>query len=335
MSEALLEALMQLFALLTDVKHTTAGEGRQKVAEYLSRQFNAEYVNQFLLRYDYYLNRFHGNIADNADDAYKQTTDNLSKMTTICHQVNHEIDLDAKFLILSSLLNYILKPEISLDEELFVDSLAENLRIPPDDYWALKAFVLLDPLWIVDKTRLLVINGSPEKPHPDVKHIYNSKQRIDVWVLHVRSTNMFMFKYSGERNLYLNGHKVEIGKVYPMEPGSVINTSQVKAVYYGHIAEKFITRQDTGRIIYRAVDIEYKFNDTNIGIHRFSFLGKSGQLVGIMGGSGTGKSTLLNAMNGNYKLSHGSITINGFDLHRDKESLKGVIGYVPQDDMLN
>lgn len=335
MSEALLEALMQLFALLTDVKHTVEGEGRQKVTEYLSRQFNAEYVNQFLLRYDYYLNRFHGNRADNADAVYQQTADNLSKMNAICEQINLEIDLDAKFLILTSLFNYILKPEISQDEELFVDTLADNLRIPADDYWALKTFVLQGPMWIVDKTRLLIISGTPEKPHPDVKHIYNSKQRIDVWVLHVRSTNMFMFKYSGERNLYLNGHKVEIGKVYPMEPGSVINTSQIKAVYYGHIAEKFITRQDHGRIIYRAVDIEYKFNDTNIGIHKFSFLGKSGQLVGIMGGSGTGKSTLLNAMNGNYKLSHGSITINGYDIHRDKEALKGVIGYVPQDDMLN
>ncbi len=331
MSEALLEALMQLFALLTDVKHTAAGEGRQKVAEYLSRQFNAEYVNQFLLRYDFYLNQFHGN----NNDAHRQFTDNLSNMTDICQQVNLEIDLDAKFLILTSLLNYILKPEISLDEELFVDTLADNLRIPPDDYWALKNFVLQGPMWIVDKTRLLIINGKPEKPHPDVKHIYNSKQRIDVWVLHIRSTNMFMFKYDGERNLYLNGHKVEMGKVHPLEPGSVINTSQIKAVYYGHIAEKFITRQDTGRIIYRAVDIEYKFNENTIGIHRFSFLGKSGQLVGIMGGSGTGKSTLLNVMNGNNKLSHGNITINGFDLHRDKKALKGVIGYVPQDDMLN
>ena len=43
MSEVLLEALMQLFALLTDVKHTLSSTGREKVSEYLSVQFNADY----------------------------------------------------------------------------------------------------------------------------------------------------------------------------------------------------------------------------------------------------------------------------------------------------
>src|SRR5690554_7485710 len=71
-----------------------------------------------------------------------------------------------------------------------------------------------------------------------------------------------------------------------------------------------------------------------MGIHPFSFTGRSGQLVGIIGGSGTGKSTLLNVLNGNFKLSSGRILINGYDLHKDKEELRGLIGYVPQDDLL-
>ncbi len=120
-----------------------------------------------------------------------------------------------------------------------------------------------------------------------------------------------------------------------MAPGGVINTSHVRPVYYGHIAEKFITKPDTGRIMYRAVDVEYKFTDTIVGIHKFSFLGKSGQLVGIMGGSGSGKSTLMNVLCGKLRPNQGKITINGYDLHSEHKSLRGVIGYVPQDDMLN
>lgn len=335
MSEVLLKALMQLFALLTDVKQS-GNNGRAKVEEFLARQLNSEYVEQSLKRYDYYLGKFHSNALSSDDTLRKQQSSlNLSKLVTLCEEVNKEIDLDAKILILSSLLNFILKPDVSDEEEVFVDTLADNLRIPAGDYWNIKTFTLSEPLNVIDKGKLLLINGHPDKPNPDIKHIYINKQRVDVWILHVKSTNQFLFKYTGERNLYLNGHKIERGKVYPMEPGAVINTSHVRPVYYGHIAEKFITRQDTGRIIYRAVDIEYKFGDNSIGIHKFSFLGKSGQLVGIMGGSGTGKSTLINVMNGNYKLSHGSITINGYDLKRDNELLKGVIGYVPQDDMLN
>ncbi|MCF0189934.1 MAG: ATP-binding cassette domain-containing protein [Marinilabiliaceae bacterium] len=336
MSEALLEALMQLFALLTDVRHADVKEGRRKVEDFLSKEFNKDYVRTFVQRYDYYISNFHdkSNSEDNSVIA-KQVSDNLTKLRAICDQVNQEIDLDAKILLISTFLNYIAKPDITLDEEQFVDALAETLRIPPMDYWNLKDFTLIGPNFIADKEALLIIDGSPYKPHPDIKHIYISKMGVKVWVLHIKCTNTFLFRYHGERNLYLNGHKMELGRVFPMAPGSVINTSHVRAVYYGHIAEKFITRQDTGRILYQATDIEYKFSDSNIAIHRFSFLGKSGQLVGIMGGSGTGKSTLINVMNGNYKLSHGAITINGYDLTRDKETLKGVIGYVPQDDMLN
>ena len=333
MSEVLLEALMQLYALLTAVKHSDTKAGRAKVEEYLSEQFSTEYVKQFLKRYDYYLGFF--SPADEKERQEEETPSNLVVMSRICSDINREIDLQTKILILNSLLNFMREPEITEEEEYFVDNLAELLRIPPSDYWNLKDFSLGEPLNVADKSCLLLINGNPDKPNPDIKHIFISKQQVSVWVLHIKSTNVFLFRCSNERNLYLSGHKVEPGKVYPMEPGAVINTSHVRPVYYGHIAEKFITKADTGRIIYKAIDIEYKFSDTNIGIHRFSYLGKSGQLVGIMGGSGSGKSTLINVLNGNLKLSSGSISINGYDLHRDHKKLQGVIGYVPQDDMLN
>lgn len=336
MSEVLLEALMQLFALLTDVKHVGGNVGRTKVGEYLALQFNAEYVAKFLKRYDFYIAKFHAQAGpQSSEEAQERAKENIRRMRVICADINLEIDLEEKILLLSSMLNYIAKPEISYDEERFVDALADLLRIPPDDYWNIKTFTLESPASVVDKSRLLLINGRPEKVHPDVKHIYISKFGVSVWVLHIKCTNTFIFRYDGGRNLYLSGHKLDANKVYAMAPGGVINTSHVRPVYYGHIAEKFITKPDTGRIMYRAVDVEYKFTDTIVGIHKFSFLGKSGQLVGIMGGSGSGKSTLMNVLCGKLRPNQGKITINGYDLHSERKSLRGVIGYVPQDDMLN
>lgn len=327
---------MQLFALLTDVKHTAANTGRAKVGEFLSRQFNAEYVRKFLQRYDHYLQKYHSQAdADDTQARSKETQDNLRKMRVICNDVNREIDIEEKILLLSAMLNYVAKADISAEEERFVDTLADELHIPPEDYWNLKTFTLQDPRYVVDKSRLLVINGKPEKTHPDVKHIYIKLFGVCVWVLHIKCTNTFFFRYNGERNLYLSGHKLDAGKVYTMSPGGVINTSHVRPVYFGHIAEMFITRPDTGRIIYRAVDVEYKFPDGNVGVHEFNYLGKSGQLVAIMGGSGSGKSTLMNLLCGKLKPSKGHITINGYDIHSEHKALEGVIGYVPQDDMLN
>ena len=85
-----------------------------------------------------------------------------------------------------------------------------------------------------------------------------------------------------------------------------------------------------------AKDLVFRFNDSENGIHNFNFHEESGQLVGILGVSGTGKSTLLNLLNGNIKPQSGEIYINGYNLNnpKDAENLKGIIGFVPQDDLL-
>ncbi|MBC8111645.1 MAG: ABC transporter permease, partial [Verrucomicrobia bacterium] len=43
---------------------------------------------------------------------------------------------------------------------------------------------------------------------------------------------------------------------------------------------------------------------------------------------------LLNVLNGNKEPQQGKVLINGLNIYQDKEDLKGVIGYVPQDDLL-
>ena len=127
-------------------------------------------MRKFLSRYDFYVAKFHSKAEtddENARDA--QTTENIRRMRVVCDDVNMEIGLDEKILLLSAMLNYIVKPEIGVDEERFVDGLADMLRIPPEDYWNLKSFTLEIPANVVDKSRLLIINGKPEKVHPDIR----------------------------------------------------------------------------------------------------------------------------------------------------------------------
>jgi ABC-type multidrug transport system ATPase subunit/pSer/pThr/pTyr-binding forkhead associated (FHA) protein/ABC-type multidrug transport system permease subunit len=60
-----------------------------------------------------------------------------------------------------------------------------------------------------------------------------------------------------------------------------------------------------------------------------------GELVGLMGPSGAGKSTLISALNGYQAPTTGSITINGRDLYENYDEFRGMIGYVPQDDIMH
>lgn len=61
---------------------------------------------------------------------------------------------------------------------------------------------------------------------------------------------------------------------------------------------------------------------------------KQGELVAVIGGSGAGKSTILNAMCGYLKPTQGEVYINGVDLYHNFDSLKKLIGYVPQSDIV-
>jgi ABC-type multidrug transport system ATPase subunit len=67
-------------------------------------------------------------------------------------------------------------------------------------------------------------------------------------------------------------------------------------------------------------------------MHDLSFTLRNGELLAIMGGSGTGKTTLLSLLNGSLKPQQGTITINGHDI--SEPDAKNLIGYVPQDDLL-
>src|SRR5512133_3797294 len=88
------------------------------------------------------------------------------------------------------------------------------------------------------------------------------------------------------------------------------------------------------RVVYEVNNLEYRFKNGKVGIHHMTFKEESGRMVGIMGASGAGKSTLLGVLNGTNSPYDGEVLINGVSIHNDKDKVKGLIGYVSQDDLL-
>ena len=60
-----------------------------------------------------------------------------------------------------------------------------------------------------------------------------------------------------------------------------------------------------------------------------------GELVGLMGPSGAGKTTMMLAFNGYERPTEGQVLINGEDLYTNYDRYRGLIGYVPQDDIIH
>lgn len=61
----------------------------------------------------------------------------------------------------------------------------------------------------------------------------------------------------------------------------------------------------------------------------------AGDFVAICGGSGAGKTTFMNCINGFEPATSGEVLVNGTDLYKNYSMLKNYIGYVPQQDIVH
>jgi ABC transport system ATP-binding/permease protein len=341
MSERILKALMQLFAIIARVDEEidstapiTTGAGRNIVEAFLRQELGSAAVQEYLNLFDEFLISHQG-ASSKKDGARKKTSVHSVKVLRICTQINEELAQRQKIIVLVRILEFINANEVVAEQELeFAQTVADTFNVSMDEYDRIRDFVEAPLTRRRDDVNLLYVTSAKTENFQQAKHIFSEGIEGEIRVLKIASVNFYFFKYLGNSDLSLNGQPLSPGRHIILNQGSSIRSSRVQPIYYSDIIARYLSDQAQAKIVFKTDNIEFAFKGGKLGLHRFNFAEESGSLLGIMGGSGAGKSTLLNILNGNYPPTSGTVTINGVDIHKNKDQIEGVIGYVSQDDLL-
>lgn len=343
MSERILRALMQLFAIIarvdeiseeSDDTKITSSRGRKIVQLFLNQELNAELVEAYLELFDEYLNTHHG-IKKKKDGRKKRTSVNSVKILRICAEINSELTQRQKVIVLIRIIEFIQTNEDINEQELeFVNTVGDAFNVDHEEYNSIFKFVEADRGVLLDIPNVMYLSANKQDRWEYAKQMEVEGLDDYLGILRVESVNLFFFRYLGEEQINLNGQVVPNERQHIFTPGSSIRTPKIQTIYYSDVISQFLSDENTTKISFKAKDVVFRFPNNEIGLHPINFSENSGRLIGIMGGSGAGKSTLLNVLNGNYTPTEGSVRINGIDIHKEKEQIEGLIGFVSQDDLL-
>ncbi len=333
MSEQILRALMQMFAIIARVDGIT-NTGRNIVQSYLRQQLNQEQVEKYLKIFDEYLEQYH-QVSQKKEGVAKKTALNSVKILKICSQINEELEQPQKFVVLVRLLEFIHSSNQISDQELeFVQTVAETFNIDNKDFKNIKHLVEQTIEEIPDSEEFLIISNQ-KPPVEKTKFLFNENvTNGEIRILRIEVINFYILRAFGDIDIQLNGQNVDRNRVYVLTHGSSLRSSKIKPIYYSDIVSKFLADETQFKITFEVNDVEYKFKNGKIGLRDINLFEEGSILVGIMGGSGAGKSTLMNVLNGSEKPSRGKVIINNIDIHQEPHKIEGVIGHVPQDDLL-
>jgi len=334
MSEKILKALMRLFAIIAKADADPA-DARGVIQAFLKLQLNTEQVLAYLDIYDDYLRQ--QNESADGEKKKRRLAVNSVKVIVICEQINKELTQKQKFVVLLNLIAFVNhNNDISEQEMEFIAVVSSTFNIPETELnqcleLATKTDMSIETLDVRQHVHILPLGQSQVL---NLKSLVSEGLNGDIIVLKINSISTYLFRYYGTSELLLNGQAITPGKIYILSQGSSIRSSKILPIYYSDIAGCFMQDASASNWVFDVRNITYEFKGGKMGLYPLSFTETSGKLIGIMGGSGAGKSTLLNILNGCNEPTAGQILINGHDLYKEKKELEGVIGYVPQDDLL-
>ena len=331
-----MKAIIQLFAIVARERITETE--RMNVKEFLSLHLNRDATAYYLKLFDEFVQSHRiesQQDLSSLDVETQQFVDDWAKIMQIVKQVNQALTMQQKMVMVVKIIELVhSERDLSDRQGNLIFYIGQALKIPKADMQALKVFVTgqdIDEL--ASRNVLIVDEGSDETPYPGPRIVEKNLTGL-IAILRLPDAETYFIKYLGITTLYLNSQLLKSRRVDIFPTGSTIRGDKIETIYYSDVVGKFLTGESRTHITFTADHPFYHFRSGRAGLQNVNIAEQGGKLIGLMGASGSGKSTLLNVLNGSEKPSSGRVLINGIDIHQEPEKVRGVIGYIPQDDLL-
>ena len=310
MNDILLSGLLNLFALFGAVNRTDKSRSLQMLSNYLTKHFGVRMLDDYLPLYS--------DLRDFYDISPELDKDAI--IEGICSNIKHKISREDQTLMLLRLMEFCDptpgsgKGESIAEENMQIfRKVAELFEVDGDIF---EDFVC----YVSGETNARVLTLTREGLNGELR------------LIRLERYNKILFCYNGPDTVLMNDIPVLPGTFLVWQQSGVLKSRHMAPLYYSNISALYDTGCRKHEIVLSGRDINFRFPGSDNGMHDLTFDLRSGQLVAVMGGSGTGKSTLLSLLNGTIPPDSGSITLNGRDISDPK--VKDLIGFVPQDDLL-
>lgn len=333
MSEEILKALMQLFAIIAKQDEGVESSEREFVKNFLTQQLNDEAIPEYMALFDEKAG-FTGEKSAKNDKVKLTSVKDSVRILGICKKINKTLTQKQKIIVLVRLFELVnADRKFSEQRMAIIHTVSEVFKLTRDEFRSIESFVIHNEISEIDTPVNLIINDK-EDQFKEAKHIKVEALNGNIFILQVKSVDLYFMRYTGNEDIFLNGLPVNNNRIYSFASGGTIKLPKGKPIYYSDVVAHFLADSTSTKISYTARNINYVFPNGGIGLRNISFSEDQGKLIGLMGASGAGKTTLLNVLTGLNEPTSGEILINGINLHQEKEKLEGVIGYIPQDDLL-
>lgn len=306
MTDIILSSFLSLFALFGKEKQVDETRAKAMLANFMRHYFGIRNIDSYL------------NLYSDLRGAYEMTEDLETEevVASICANLHGKIPVREEQRLLLRLMEFCGVGEGNIHP--MFNIMAEKFNVPDEMFQDFIDFLKGEP------TDHVIIHQSDD---------FDGTLKT---LIHPE-TGTILFSYSGSDIVRLNDVPVLHGSYQILQQSSVLKGKNGKPLYYSTLLEAHqrklgLWKSEAQRVEFCGRDINFRFPDSDNGMHDLNFTLRSGEFLAVMGGSGTGKSTLLSILNGSLTPQEGRITINGHDI--SEPQARNLIGFVPQDDLL-